>query len=257
MALNPEQIAALREGGQKLTQILDLLVTAAKPGVNLLELEAMAQLEAEKAGGNASFKGYQGYPAASCLSVNEGIVHCIPQDYTLKDGDVITIDMGLYYQGIHTDSAITVPIGNVSPEVKKLLSGTYQALLAGVNQAKAGNRVEDISSAIETVLEEENLTIFRDFTGHQIGTSLHDGLIIPNFTTNHTDSPVLEKNIAIAIEPIAGLGDTRVIYADDGWTANTSDGKPAAHYEMTVLIGENGAEIITPIGSIVQKLKIS
>lgn len=257
MALSPDQITSMRIGGEKLVQILSTLVDLARPGVNLLELEAVAKQEAEAVGGQASFMGYQGYPAASCLSVNEGIVHCIPTDYTLKEGDVITIDMGLIYQGIHTDSAITVPIGKVDPQTMHLLAGTYQSLLAGVAQAKAGNTVDHISGAIEQVLTDNNLTIFKDFTGHQIGTQLHEGLIIPNFVTGFENSPVLKENMAIAIEPIAGLGSSSVHYSEDGWTATTVDKKPAAHYEMTVIIGVDGPEIITPIDSLVQKLKIS
>lgn len=257
MALSSNDIDSIRICGQKLAHILSILADSAKEGVNLLTIEDLAKAEAASAGGEPSFLGFHGYPAASCLSLNEGIVHCIPVDYTLKQGDIITIDMGLKYQGVHTDAAVTVPVGDVAPAVKNLLSGTYQALMAGVAQAKGGNRVSDISKAIEATLTDFGLTTFREFVGHQIGHSLHEGYFVPNFHDSQGPDPILKVGDAMAIEPITGIGQENVVFSADGWSTYSADGKPAAQFETTLLVGSEGPEILVPIEPIVKRLKIS
>ncbi len=250
--LNEEQIENLREGGKRLVEILRILKDAAKPGANLLDIEALAQKEASRAGGIPSFKGFHGYPAASCLCVNDGIVHCIPIDYQLKEGDILTIDMGLYYNGIHTDSAITLVIGGktTDPHIERLLKGAYLALRSGVDQVGPEATVGDISAAIDKIVRVKGLTAFKQFVGHQIGAQLHGDILIPNFASKGK-TPKLEVGMALAIEPILGLGEDNVIDSADGWSTITADGKPAVQFEETVLVTENGYEIITPIDTLV------
>lgn len=257
MALNPEEITNLKIGGQKLVEILDVLVEMSKPGVNLLDIERVANEEAIKAGGTPSFKGFEGYPCATCLCVNDGVVHCIPKDYLLQEGDILMIDMGLYYHGIHTDAAITVPIGEIDADKTRLLRGTYQALRAGVREVGPNHPVVSVSQAIESTLKNHNLTIFKEFVGHGVGRTLHEAPYIPNYVERGAGSPKLTPNMAIAIEPIVGIGAPSVDFLEDDWTVVTSDGKPSAVYEETVLVTPEGHEIITPLETLVQKLKIS
>lgn len=257
MALTSQEIANLKICGQKLVDILDILTDMAKPGVNLLDIERVADAEAHKAGGTPSFKGFEGYPCATCLCVNHGVVHCIPQGYELQEGDILMIDMGLYYQGVHTDAAITIPIGGIDQEKRRLLLGTYQALRAGVKQVGPGVSVQNISQAIETTLKSHNLTIFKEFVGHGVGRTLHEDPYIPNYVERGLPSPNLAPDTAIAIEPIVGIGAPAVDFLDDGWTVVTADGKPSAVFEETILITSEGQEIVTPLEKLVQKAKIS
>lgn len=257
MALTPDEITNLRIGGQKLVAILDVLVEMSKVGVNLLDIERVAGEEATKAGGTPSFKGFEGYPCATCLCVNDGVVHCIPKDYTLKEGDILMIDMGLYYKGVHTDAAITVPIGEIDQDKARLLRGTYKALRDGVKQVAPDQPVVTISHAVETTLKNHNLTIFKEFVGHGVGRTLHEPPYIPNYVEKGVPSPKLAVDTAVAIEPIVGIGAPSVDFLEDDWTVVTSDGKPSAVYEETVLVTPDGYEIMTPLDSLVQKLKIS
>jgi methionyl aminopeptidase len=257
LVLTSAEIQSLKIGGQKLVEILSVLAAAAKPGVNLLDIEHLANQETERAGAKPSFKGFEGYPAATCLCVNEQVVHCIPADYVLKEGDILMIDMGIFYQGLHTDAAITVPIGEIDSDKKRLLAGTYAALRAGVAMVGPNRPVSDISGAIEDSLNSSRLTIFKEFVGHGVGRSLHEDPYIPNYLEKGVRSPKLTANMAIAIEPITGLGGPKVEFLADGWSTRTADGKPSAVYEETVLVTDSGAEIITPIDSLVRNLKIS
>ncbi|RLC37905.1 type I methionyl aminopeptidase [candidate division Kazan bacterium] len=250
MQLSKTDIENMREGGRKLVEILAAIKREVRPGVSLVRLEEVAQAETKKQGGIPSFKGYQGYPAATCLSVNEQVVHCIPDDRILKEGDIITVDFGLFYKGLHTDAAVTFCVGKVSPEARRLLRGTYAALLAGTDQARPGNHVNDISAAIDRTLKANRLTTFRQFTGHGVGARLHQEPIIPNFS-NPSQGMKLVPNMAIAIEPIVGLGSSEILTGDNGWNVSTKDGKLAAQFEHTVLITETGYEIITPIEKLV------
>lgn len=258
MAFTQEEITNFRIGGQKLVDILDTLTESAVPGTNLLDLDRLAGELAHASGGVPSFRGYQGYPANCCLSVNSGVVHCIPADYVLQEGDLLSIDMGLYYKGLHTDSTISLPVGGkMTPEVQKLLQSTYSALRAGVAEVKSGARVLDVSRAIEETLKKQGITIFKEFVGHQVGHQLHEGILIPNHVEKGYGSAIIREGMGLAIEPITGLGSPKVIFEADGWTTRTADGKPAAQYEETVLVTSEGVEIITPIENIVRKLKIS
>jgi len=244
--LTDSEIISLREGGKKLVEVFEILKSHIRPGVNLLELSDIAEKEILARDAIPCFKGYEGFPAAACLSADEQVVHCIPVDRVLKEGEIITVDMGLSYQGINTDAAVTWGVGEISADRKRLLEGTYRALLAGTDQVRPGIHVNTISAAIEGVLKASNLTIFKQFVGHGIGHELHEDPYIPNFASGEV-GPTLSVNQAIAIEPITGLGVDQIITASDGWSVATADGRPSAHFEHTILVSESGFEVITPL----------
>lgn len=248
--LTPQDIIDLKEGGRRLMTIFAALKEQVRPGTNLLSLEKLANDLFGQSGGLPSFKGYKGYPSSLCLSVNSVVVHGIPVDYILREGDVLAIDMGMYYRGWHTDAAITLPVGNIAPEVHRLLSGTYAALLAGTEAARVGNHVEDISKAIEQILRGRGLTIFRQLVGHGVGRELHLDPIIPNFDSG-SKGIELKPDQIVALEPIAGLGKEETKELPDGWTIETVDGKPAVHFEHSILLTPTGAEVLTPLDGLV------
>jgi len=254
MLKTDQDISDIKEGGAHLVGILKAVADLAKPGVNLLQLEAVAREQATTRGGKPSFLGYRGYPSALCLSPNSTIVHGIPKDYVLKDGDILAVDCGFFFKGWHTDAAITLPIGNISPEAKKLLAGTYSALLAGTDAVKAGNRIGQISEAIEGSLRGSNLTIFRSLVGHGVGRELHEDPMVPNF---HSGSmgPAIQDGQTLALEPIAGLGQEEITELEDGWTLETADGALSAHFEHTLIATPTGPIVVTPLTELVDFLK--
>ncbi len=246
----PEEVEIMREGGAKLIEVFKILISHAQPGTTLTELDKIARVESEKLGAKPSFLGYQGYPAAICTSVNEGIVHCIPDSYTLKEGDLLSIDLGLLYKGLHTDSAISLVIGEDIHGYTPLLQKTYQSLVAGVQAVKANHKVGDISRAIEESLNKSNLTIMRQFVGHGIGHKLHEAPTVPNFV-GHDKDVILPANSVIAIEPIAGFGAEAYFTENNGWSTRTVDKNTVAHFEETVVVTEHGPESLTPIEEII------
>jgi methionyl aminopeptidase len=255
MQLTNSEIEDLREGGQKWLAVMQEIKNAIKVGTNLTTIEEIAERATAKLGAIPSFKGYQGYPAATCLSVNDEIVHCIPKDYTLQEGDIITVDFGVYYKGLHTDGAVTWGVGNISPEAKKLLSGVYSALLAGTDVVQVGGRVNDISTAIERVLKSKGLVIFKQFVGHGVGHKLHEEILIPNYAVSGP-TPILKANTAVALEPIAGLGtDATVLDCNNGWDTRAKSGQPVAQFEHTILITDTGIEIMTPLETLIESIK--
>ena len=247
--LSPDDIQNLRIAGEKTIAVFAEIKKHIKPGVSLIDIDKIAEETVIRLGATPAFKGYQGYPNSICASLNEEIVHCIPDSRVLKEGDVITIDFGVKYKGVNTDCAITWPVGVIDVKVRKLLSGTYQALRNGVEQAKVGNVVDDISFAIQQVLCEEGLTIFREFVGHEVGKTLHGEILIPNFKSG--DKTEIKSGMVFAIEPIAGIGDDTTINDTNGWNWKAKDLAPVAHFEETVLITDQGPEIITPIESLI------
>lgn len=245
----------MRLAGQKWLEIMRVLKSHIQIGTNLKEIERIAEQESAKRGVIPSFKGYQGYPAATCLSVNEEIVHCIPKDYALKNGDIITVDFGVYHQGLHVDGAVTWGVGEISPRNKQLLKGVYAALLAGTDAIKVGGRVNDISTAIEKILNAKGFVIFKPFVGHGIGHRLHEDIFIPNYSIPGS-TPMLQANMAVALEPIAGLGeDDTILEGDNGWDTKAKSGQPVAEFEHTVLITPQGPEIMTPLETLIDSIK--
>ena len=191
-----------------------------------------------------SFKGYNGFPSSLCISVNEVVVHGFPSDYELKDGDIISVDCGVFHQGFHSDSAYTYPIGEVPPSVIALLKATRDSLYLGIEQAVAGNRIGDIGHAIQKFVEAKGYTVVRELVGHGLGKKLHEAPEVPNYGKRGS-GPLLKAGMVIAIEPMINLGTRNIVQERDGWTIRTADRKPSAHYEHTVAIFENKTEVLT------------
>lgn len=247
-----EDIAILREGGKRHAYILKELAAMTRPGVRTAELNARAEQLIAEGGDTAAFLNYQPYgakrpyPAALCVSVNDEIVHGIPNenDRELKEGDIVSLDLGLVHKKMITDAAITVAVGSISAECEKLLQATKEALMAGIKAGKGGRRVGDISSAIERVGVANGYGIVEDLAGHGVGYEVHEDPYVPNYGDPGIGE-TLKPGMVIAIEPMFNIGTKKIKLDKDGYTYRTADGKPSAHFEHTVLITKSGAEILT------------
>lgn len=241
----PAQIDSMRIGGKYLAQILETLEKSVKIGMSTWDLEMICRKKFAELNVEPSFLGMYGFPAYTCIYINEEVVHGIPnKKKIIRDGDLVKFDCGVLYNGMHTDSAITVPVGNVSREALNIKNSTEQALVAGIEQALAGNRVGDISHAIQKVLEGDGYGVVRECTGHGVGRKLHEDPNIPNYGTPHTGA-LLRAGMTLAIEPISAQGNPQIRELADGWTIVTADGKLSAHAEHTILVTENEPEILT------------
>jgi len=192
----------------------------------------------------SAFKGYHGFPGTTCISVNEVVVHGIPDKRIIKDGDIVSLDIGIIYKGYYSDTAVTVPIGNISPEAWCLLDVTKASLSRGIEQARVGNRLSDISFAVQSFVEMHGFSVVRDFVGHGIGRQLHEEPEIPNYG-RPGQGPILQEGMVFAIEPMVNMGTHHTKTLSDGWTVVTEDGKPSAHFEHTIVITPKGPEILT------------
>lgn len=239
------EIELMREAGRILDLTRQLLEQQIKPGVSTLQLDALAEEHIRSLGAIPSFKGYHGFPGSICTSINEVVVHGIPSmKHILKEGDIITLDFGVNYKGYHADSATTYPVGQVSPEIKQLLEVTEKSLYIGLEQAKPGNYISDISYAIESFVKPFGYGIVEEFTGHGIGRDLHEEPYVPNFG-KPKQGPVMKPGMTFCVEPMINLGTKRVKILSDNWTTVTSDRKPSAHFEHMIVITETGYEILT------------
>ncbi len=234
----------MREAGRRASRVLQTLAPMVKVDVSLDELDSMAEKLTYDEGCVPAFKGYMGYRHTLCASVNEEVVHGIPSPRKLKRGDILGIDYGLVYDGYYADSAVTIPVGDIPERLETLLKVTMDSLYAGIQAAKVGNSVQDVSRAIQNAIVPYGFGIVRDFVGHGIGTSLHEPPQVPNYVDAAPTTP-LTHGMAIAIEPMVTLGSSRVKVLPDGWTVVTQDGSMAAHYEHTILILESGPEVLT------------
>ncbi len=241
-----EEILKARESSQIVAEALTLLKEKIKPGVTTRELDKLAEGVAKKRGAKSAFKGYRGYPFALCTSVNEEVVHGMPSDRILQEGDIVGLDFGVYYQGFYGDSAITVPVGKVSQSVKRLLEVTEQSLYAAIEQARDGNRLGDISGTVQETAEAGGFSVVRDFVGHGIGKNLHEDPQIPNFGKKGRGIE-LKNGMILAIEPMVNIGKYSVKVLSDGWTVVTQDGSLSAHFEHTIAITENGPLILSKL----------
>ncbi len=192
----------------------------------------------------AAFKGYRGFPGNTCISVNEAVVHGIPDQRIVKDGDIVSLDLGIIYQGYYSDTAVTVPVGDISPEARRLIDVTRASLMRGIEQARVGNRLSDISFAVQSFVEMHGFSVVRDFVGHGIGRQLHEEPEIPNYG-RPSEGPELLEGMVFCIEPMVNMGTHRTKTLEDGWTVVTADGKPSAHFEHTIAITAHGPEILT------------
>jgi len=218
-----------------------------RPGITTAELDRFAEEFIRRSGAAPAFKGYMGYPCSLCASVNEEVVHGIPSGRVLNEGDIVGLDVGALVGGFYGDAAVTVPVGRISDAATKLLTVTEASLHKGIEQAVAGNRVSDISHAVQTYVEAFGFSVVRDFVGHGIGRKLHEEPQVPNFGPPG-QGPVLKVGTTIAIEPMINAGVSHTVVMDDGWTAVTLDRKYSAHFEHTVAVTENGPEILTQVG---------
>lgn len=242
---SPEEIVRLRAAGRVVAEVLAELRAAVAPGITTLELDRLAEEGARRRGADPAFKGYHGYPASLCASVNDEVVHGIPSAArALHEGDVIGLDFGVVLDGFYGDAAITVPVGLVSEEARRLIDTTRAALAAAIEVARPDRRVGDLGAAVQRHVEASGFSVVLDFVGHGIGRRLHEPPQIPNFGTPGT-GPRLRAGMALAIEPMVNAGGREVDTRDDGWTAYTVDGRLSAHFEHTVLVTENGPEILT------------
>jgi methionyl aminopeptidase len=239
------EIALMRESALLVGKTIAVVAKEIKPGVTTSQLDAIAEKFILESGGVPSFKNYKGYPFATCISVNDAVVHGFPNDVPLKEGDVISVDVGVFKNGFHGDSAYTFAIGNPAPEVLQLLRTTKESLYKGIEKATAGNRVGDIAFAVQDYTEKQRgYGVVRELVGHGLGRKLHEDPQVPNFGKRGTGAK-LQEGLTIAIEPMINLGVKDVTYDDDGWTIRTKDRKPSAHYEHTVCIRKNRADILS------------
>ena len=244
---NEEEIKLLREAGRIVALTHQYLKPHIKPGISTKELDELAEKFILSKGATCSFKGYQGFPGAICASVNDVLVHGIPsKDVILKEGDIITLDIGACYKGYHGDSAWTYAVGEVSEEAKELMKVAEESLYRGLEQVKPGNRISDISNAIQTFVEAHGYGVPRDYTGHGVGSNLHEDPIIPNYGIAGR-GPKIVSRMVMAIEPMVTLGDYHTRTLLDDWTVKTIDGKITAHYEHTIVVTDEGYEILTKI----------
>jgi methionyl aminopeptidase len=243
----PEEVAKIRESAQIVGRCLLLLGKEVRPGVSTLELDRMAEEYIRSQGGEPSFKGYRGYPASICASINEEVVHGIPSGKRIvKEGDVLSLDIGVKKAGFHGDAARTVPVGAISDAARRLLEATERALQAGIDQARPGGRVSDISSAIEREVKRSGFSVVRALVGHGVGRDLHEEPQVPNYG-RPGEGPRLRTGMVLAIEPMVNLGGADVVTLSDQWTVVSVDRSLSAHFEHTVAIGEDGPVILSQV----------
>jgi len=241
---SPEEIRQIEKAGRIVAEVLKELKAQVKPGVTTLELDRTAEEGIRKRGGRPAFKGYRGFPATLCASVNDEIVHGIPSKRVLQPGDIIGLDLGAIVDGYYGDAAITVAVGAVEPPVERLVRVTEESLYRGIEQMRVGNRLSDISHAVQTHVEAAGYSVVKDFVGHGIGQSLHEEPQLPNFGPPG-QGPRLKEGMVLAIEPMVNMGKDGVRILSDHWTAVTQDGSLSAHFEHTVAVTEAGPVILT------------
>jgi methionyl aminopeptidase len=241
---SPREIEFMRQAGKVVAQTIATLVEALRPGMKTADLDDIAVQEIQRLGAKPSFKGYLGYPRTICVSVNNEIVHGIPGDRVIQEGDLVSLDVGAVVEGFHGDSAVTVGVGKVSPVVTELIVVTREALERGVAAATHGSRVGDISWAVQSFVEEKGYSVVREYVGHGIGRALHEEPQVPNFGSPGSGA-LLRKGMVIAIEPMVNIGTWQTRVLEDDWTVVTADGSLSAHFENTLVITEGDAEVLT------------
>jgi methionyl aminopeptidase len=241
----PEQVEQMAAAGEILVRCMKMLASKVRPGITTAELDATAEKFIRSQGALPSFKGYRGFPGSICASPNSMVVHGIPGSYECKRGDVISIDVGVTYEGWVADAAVTFPVGPVGTDAKRLLEVTKASLFAGVEQMQPGNHLGDVSAAIQQLVEAEGLSIIRTLVGHGVGRDMHEEPQVPNFG-EPGKGPELEEGMVLAIEPMVNAGGPLVRMGDDGWSVFSEDDSLAAHFEFTVAVTPDGPRILTP-----------
>ena len=241
-----EEIKRMSEPCRIVAEVLEKVKKTLAAGITTKELDSVAEAFIRSKNATPAFKGYKGYPATLCTSLNDQVVHGIPGKTVLKDGDIVSIDVGVYLNGFYGDAAITLPVGQVSATAEKLMKATEESLFMGIEKAVDGNRLYDISAAVQEHVESRDFSVVRNFVGHGIGRELHEDPQIPNFG-KAGDGPPLREGMTLAIEPMVNAGSWKVNVLEDGWTAVTGDSSLSAHFEHTVAITENGPIILTKL----------
>ncbi len=242
------EIDLMREACRIVAVVLQELRSLCKPGVTTRELDHFAEERTKEQGAKPAFKGYRGYPGSLCTSINQQVVHGIPGDVVLKEGDIIGLDFGVLYKGYFGDGAVTVPIGPVAPEIVKLLKVTEECLYLGIEKMVQENHLSDLSRAIQTHAESQGFSLVKEFGGHGIGKNLHEDPMVLNYVDSRSGrGQRLKPGLVLAVEPMVNMGTDQVQILSDGWTVVTLDGMPSAHFEHTVAVTENGPEILTKV----------
>lgn len=238
------EIELLRKSGKILALIVEELKRYVRPGIATKEIDRKAEELMARNNARPAFKGYRGFPGNVCVSLNEEVVHGIPGDRIIREGDVVSVDIGIVFDGYFADTAFSLGMGKMDSDVQRLIRVTEESLYQGIAQARVDNHLSDISFAIQNFVESNNFSVVRDFVGHGIGRLLHEEPEVPNFGLPHS-GPLLKEGMVLAIEPMANMGTWRTRIRDDGWTVVTQDGKPSAHFEHTVAVTSQGPEILT------------
>jgi len=241
-----EEIQIMAEGGKILAGIMKELEKNVKPGITTEDLNRLAENLILKSGGKCSFKGYEDYPACLCTSINEEIVHSVPSARQLKDGDIISLDLGIFYQGFHTDMAITVPVGKISPETQRLIRATKKALKRGIKKTRPGNTIGDIGNTIQRYVEGQGFNVVRELCGHGIGKEIHEDPKILDYGKRHSGLEIKE-GMVLCLEPMVTVGDWKLKKSADGFGYQTQDDSLSCHFEHTMVVTKNGAKILTMI----------
>jgi methionyl aminopeptidase len=242
---NPGQIALMRRAGKVVAEMHEVCTRAAKPGATTLDVDAVAREVIERRGARSNFLGYNGFPAVVCTSPNEVIVHGIPSDrVVLEEGDILSIDCGAIIEGWHADAAVTVPVGEIDDESKRLIEVTRQSLEAAIDEVVEGHRLGDIGAAVEGIAEGAGFTVVREYVGHGIGTAMHEDPQVPNYGPAGRGMK-LKEGYVLAIEPMVNAGTAATEVLDDGWTVITADGRRSAHFEHTIAVTDHGPEVLT------------
>ncbi|MFA5181356.1 MAG: type I methionyl aminopeptidase [Syntrophales bacterium] len=238
------EIEKIRTSNAIVAEILTELKKRVEEGITTLELDRISEELVLKKGAKPAFKGYRGYPFSLCASINEQVIHGLPSQRVLREGDIVGLDFGVYYQGYYGDAAVTVPVGKITKEAALLLKATEESLVRAIHEATVGNRLGDISAAVQTHVEAEGFSVVKDFVGHGIGRNLHEDPQIPNYGVKGR-GVALKAGMVLAIEPMVNAGSYKVRMLNDGWTAVTADGRLSAHFEHTIAITDHGPEVLS------------
>jgi methionyl aminopeptidase len=241
---NKEQVETMRLAGRIVGGTLDMVSREIKAGMTTRELDRLIEDYIRSQGALPAFKGYQGFPASACISINEEVVHGIPGDRVIEEGDIVSVDVGSLINDYYGDSARTFAVGEVTPERKNLMDCTLKSLMAAIDKVQKGHKLGEISASVQQIAEAQGYGVVRQLVGHGIGRAMHEEPQVPNFGSAH-EGPVLEVGMVVAIEPMINMGTYDVVTMPDGWTVVTADGQPSAHFEHTVAVTENGPDILS------------
>ena len=244
MRRNAQELQKMRRAGKVVAEMHEVTRTAARPGVTTRELDVAARRVLERRGATSNFLGYHGFPAVICTSPNDMVVHGIPGDYRLREGDVLSIDCGAIVEGYHGDAAFTMAIGDVAPVARRLIEVTERSLWTGIDQLRKGNRLHEVGRAVEQVAGAAGFSVVREYVGHAIGTAMHEQPQVPNYWPG-SPGPTLKTGMVFAVEPMVNVGGPETKLLDDGWSVVTLDGSLSAHFEHTIAVTDDGPEVLT------------